>query len=378
MCWKGVTISVMAKAISIIFTIILLPTFFVCLFLISLKFTIFNPGFIKNELKSHNAYTVIHNNFSEIGTSIIGGDGKDANGAPVAGAENANPFSQADTIAFAQNVLTPQLMQKETESFIDSVWPWLFSGKKLAPVATGDLKDNIYNGIMAQFRAKYSALPVCSYPGQFTMNLGTCRIAGVSFDDLVKQAQMQKFGNTTMPLFAVNSISDNFNISQAASNNPKLGNSFQNLSGAQSWLSPITKNFYFIPAVLLIILLLLARLFAGAWKKTPMIFGIYLIIITGLFYLISFLETKFGFSWLINFADSKITALPNIKTQLVIPMVRDIAAKVERMNLEIMIIAIIIGIILISGNVVLKKFFEKKANDIGKPALTETTNSKKE
>lgn len=362
----------MAKAISIIFTIILLPTFFVCLFLISLKFTIFNPGFIKNELKSHNTYTIIHNNFSEIGTSIIGGGEKDTSGAPAAQSENANPFSQADTIAFAQNVLTPQLMQKETESFIDSVWPWLFSGKKLAPVATGDLKDNIYNGIMAQFRAKYSALPVCSYPGQFTMNLGTCRIAGVSFDDLVKQVQMQKFGNTATPLFAVNNIPDNFDTSQVTPNNPKPNNNFQNISGIQSWLAPITKNFYFLPAILFIILVLLARLFAGAWKKTPMIFGIYLIIITGLFYLISFLETKFGFSWLINFADSKITALPNIKSQLVIPMARDIAAKVERMNLEITTTAIIIGIILILANILFKKFLTRKSLGVDKSVAHES------
>ncbi len=349
------------KALSIIFLIIISPLVYLVLFGLAFKFTIFNPQFVKKELRDNHAYTIIYNNFPEIGAQIVGGGEKDAGGAPAAQADNSNPFSQADTIAFAKNILTPQLMQSQSESFIDSVWPWLFSGKKLVPIATGGLKTNIYNGVMDQFRAKYNALPVCRYAAQFNTALNTCRPAGVSFDDLVKQVQMQKFGNTTTPLFAVNNIPDNFDLGSFAAANPKLGNNYQKVAGVQDWISPITKNFYFLPAILFIILVLLARLFAGAWKKTPMVFGIYLFILAGIFYVLGLLANKLVLPQLIGFADKKITVLPNIKSQLLMPLARDVAAKVGAMQFEIFASAAIFSVLLIAISIIVKKVLAKRA-----------------
>ncbi len=353
------------KAISIILYIFILPLAIFVLSSFSLKLTVLNANFIKKELKSEHAYQIIYNNFSEIGTQVVGGGEKDAGGVPAVHADNSNPFSQADTIAFAKNILTPQLMQKETESFIDSVWPWLFSGKKLVPVAAGGSKTSIYNGIMNQFKARYDALPVCAYPGQFNLSLKTCRLSGVSFDNFVKQIQMQNFGNTATPLFTVNNIPDNFDTSQVTPNNPKPNNNFQNISGIQSWLAPITKNFYFLPAILFIILVLLARLFAGAWKKMPIVLGVYLTILAGIFLALSLIANNLVLPWLLNFANQKITTLLNIKNQLIVPLAKDIIARVGGMD-EIISFSIIgLGLTLIVGQLVLHKLFSRKAEVAG-------------
>jgi hypothetical protein len=349
----------MGKALSILLLIIITPIFFATLFLLSLKLTVLNPNFIKEELKNHNAYSIIYKNIPELTKSmVIGGEGPDAEKAE----EGAGGiFSAEETTAFFYNTVTEKNFQEKTEATIDSVWPWVFGSQELKTIPISDIRQKLSDNILTSFRQKYDALPYCKNPSEFKYDLKTCKLQGKSFDELLAEFLQQKNGNPSTQFLFAGNLPNEFDIQKFTEPNPQLKTKFAGAQDVRSRVSPIIGNIYFIFPTLLIVIFLLSRLFAGSWRKTPKFFGIYLAVITSIFLIVSLVNTKLVFPRLIDFANGKIKTLPTIKNELLVPMIKDIFKQIGTMQFKISLTLIVFGIVLAVGFSILNKYLPKKS-----------------
>lgn len=360
----------MVKALSILLLIIIIPIFLGGLLLLSLKLTVFSPKFIKEELVDHNAYSIVYKNIPELTKSMgSGSEGPDA--ARAEEGTGGASFSPEETAAFFYNTVSEKNFQAKTENTIDSVWPWIFEGKQLKPIPIADIRQKLSDNILAGFRQKYEALPYCKNPSEFKYDLKTCKLKDKSFDDLLSEFLQQKNGNpSTLFLFAGN-IPNEVDIQKLTEPNSQLNSKFAGAQNVRSKVSPILGNFYFIFSALIIITFLLSRLFAGSWRKAPKMFGIYLIVVSTIFLISSFLITKLAFPKLIDLTSGKIKTLSAIKDQLLVPMIKDIFSKISDVQLKVSVGLILLGIVLIGGSWIVNKYLFKsqKENDAIPPNI---------
>lgn len=351
------------KALGVILLIIFFPIFLGTLLLLSLKLTLFSPNYVKEELKEQKAYSVVYKNIPELLKTMGPREGMEGPEAEKGEAPEGGPtgiFSPEETASFFYNTVNEQNFQEKTEATIDSVWPWIFGGKQLKPIPIEDIRQKLSDNILAGFRQKYEALPYCKDPSEFKYDLKTCQLKGKGFDELLKEFLQQKNGNPSTQFLFAGNVPNEFDIQKFTEPNPQLNAKFAGAQNIRSKVSPILGNAYILFTAVLMLVFLISRLLAGAWKKTPKIFGIYIAIVSVVFLMVSLLLNKLAFPKLVDFAGKKIQALPAIKDQLLVPMVKDIFRDVSSVQIKISLSLIILGIILAVGFVVLDKYIFKK------------------
>ena len=335
----------MGKVISTIIVLLLAPLFFVFVFFLSLKLTVMNPDFVKRELASQDAYRKIHANLPEAVSFI----GKRDEPSP----ENKGPLADAEITVMIQKTITPETAKKTTELAIDAFWPWIFDGKQTSAVSMKELKTKARIDAMDFFRSKYESMPYCLSMNDFSEENMVCRIRGVKFDDVMSQLSADPVNN---PLGMIENIPDSLGPDTlAGTKNSPLGN----VESIRSFTGPLSSFLYVVPVILLIILTLLARLFAGAWKKVPEALGIFFIILGSVSLIFGLLVSKFGFSGIPGLIDKNLKDLPGLKTQVIVPMAKDILEKVGSTLNTVSISVLVAGIILTGGSIILLKVLSK-------------------
>lgn len=349
----------MTKVLSAILLIFVTPIFLVILFLFSLKLTILNPSFVKKELTFHNAYAVIYKNIPEIVGEIVpvGKEGPDAD----PGDSGKPPFSPEETAALFYSTVTEQSLRDKTEAAVDSIWPWIFGGKELKNISIQDIKDKLSMNIMDSFRKKYDALPYCKKPSDFQYDIETCRLYGVSFDQLIKEYQLKNTGNADTPLNIVGNIPSEINIEGFTRPNSELSQKFAGAQDVRSKVSPIFGNIYLILGGVTIVALFLSRLFAGSWQKTPKVFGIYVTVVASVFFLMILTGEKLLSPMIVNIINGKVSVMPNIKTQLIVPMTRSVFVDISAIQAKISFFMFGIGLFLTIGSWIAGKYIIKKS-----------------
>lgn len=361
------------KPLAVILLIVIFPIFLGTLLLLSLKLTVFNPSYVKGELRESNAYSIIYKNIPELTKGI--GPGSEGGDAAQAEEGTGAPFSPEETAAFFYNTVSEQNLQEKTEVTIDTVWPWVFGGKELKTISIADVRQKLSDNILDSFRKKYEALPYCKDPSEFKYDIKTCKLRGKSFDELLKEFQLKQTGNANTPLNMAGNIPNEVDIQKLTEPNPQLKSKFAGAQDVRSKVSPVLANVYLIFSAVLVITFLISRLFAGAWRKTPKVFGIYLAIVSSVFLITSLISTRLAFPKLIDFANKKIQTLPAIKNQLLVPMVKDILNDVGGMQVKISIILISLGIVLSVAFWILNKhlFIKSDKEDEGSGAQSGKT-----
>ncbi len=327
------------KAPAIIILILIFPLFFLALFGLSMKYTLQQPGFLKNELKSQNAYVKINQDVPEIVNAV--GANKD---------NQAGSFlPNADLASLIQTALTPDLLQQSTESFLDGLSSVGQSNATNAP------QTQLANNINAAIKAKYEALPVCESAADLSGLAGgdfSCRQPGVTFDQVMAQLSAQ--GNN--PLSAADNVSGALSPAGAQNQNAASGPSLSSISQVYRFAN-LT---YILPVILALIILLAARLFAGSWLGAGKIFGIFLAVMSLLALLFNLLLAALIDKPIASFISGFASSLPKLKTELITPLVNDILGKVSNMTSTISIVSIGLGIIFFIGFWAINKFLVKK------------------
>lgn len=325
------------KALSIIVLIIIFPLFFLAIFGLSIKLTVQNKNFIKKELKSQDAYSKINRDLPEI-VSLFSENQKEGGAAPV--------FTNAALGNILKDALTPQILEENTGLLLD--------GKK----ASESQQKRFSDSIMKIVEAKYNTLPTCS-PNQDTSEM-TCRPAGVSFEQLKNQLPADSVLHITNVdgEFKMTKMTDK-EASDASQDPQDLQP--QNGSGLSllSTIGKFSNLTYVLPVILFFIILFLARGFAGNWRGTGKIFGIFLAVLSTLSLLVSFLISLFNKN-LASLIAGLANGLPKLKNDLILPMVKDIFSKIGSMEMKISVALIVFGIIMIVGSWALNKFVFKK------------------
>ncbi|RJO61933.1 hypothetical protein C4544_01485 [candidate division WS5 bacterium] len=354
----------MAKALSILLLAVLVPIYLATLLTLSLKLTLFSPEYIKSELRELNAYSIIYKNIPELLSEMGPKEGMEGPDAEKGDPGPQGVFNPQEIAAFFYNTITEKTLQEKTEAAIDSVWPWIFGGKKLKPIPIADVRQKLSDNILAGFRQKYEALPYCKDPREFKYDLKTCRIQGKSFDELLKEFLEEQKGNASTQFLFAGNIPNEFDIQKFTEPNPELKGKFKGAQDVRSKVSPILGNIFFIFPILLVVIFLLSRPVAGSWKRTPKIFGIYLAVTSTIFFVTSILITKLAFSRLIDFANGKIKTLPALKNDLLVPLVKDILKDVGNTQLKISIALGLLGVVLIVGFYFLNKYVLNKSQAV--------------
>lgn len=359
----------MAKALSILILIILVPIYLATLLTLSLKLTVFSPEYMKDELRELNAYSIIYKNIPELMSEMGPKEGMEGPDAEKGDPGPQGVFNSQETASFFYNTVTEKTLQEKTEVVIDSVWPWIFGGKELKSIPIADIRQKLSDNILAGFRQKYEALPYCKDPREFKYDLKTCRIQGKSFDELLKEFLEEQKGNASTQFLFAGNIPNEFDIQKFTEPNPELKGKFKGAQDVRNKVSPVLGNIFFIFPLLLVMIFLLSRLFAGSWKRTPKVFGIYLAITSVIFFIVSLLVTKLAFPRLIDFASGKIKTLPAIKNDLLVPLVKDIFKDVGNTQLKISITLSLLGIALVVGSYFLNKYVFNKPQPV-KPEVS--------
>jgi len=253
----------MRKAISIIFIVIFAPAFFAMVFLLSLKFTLMSSDFIKEELAEQKAYEKIHTNLLEV-VNAIG----EKDEVPVG---DQGALTSKEMMIAIQKAVSPEMAQEKTEMAIDAFWPWIFGDQSEKTVDMRELKSSLRTNVMDTFKSKYESLPYCLDTNDFSDSNMVCRVQGVRFDDVMSQISNDPANN---PLSMIDNIPDSLDPEAFLAGE---GGSMTEVKSVRSSLRPILNLLYLFPVLLLIIFALLARLFAGSWKKTPGVLGISLL-----------------------------------------------------------------------------------------------------
>lgn len=330
----------MGKVISTIIVCLLAPIFFVFVFFLSLKLTVMNPDFVKKELSEQKAYEKIHANLLEA-VSVIGK--KDE-----VNPEDQGALTSAEMTAAIQKTVTPETAKKNTELVIDVFWPWMLSGKsENSTVNMKEMKAQARTGIMDAFKSKYESLPYCLNSNDFSESNIVCRPRGVKFDDIMSQISNDP---TKSPFGAIDNIPDSL------SPDILIAGSSGSMAKVESVRSPAKTAaylFYLLPVFLLAVFTLLARLFAGSWKKTSEALGIFFIILGSVSLFFGFLVSKFGFSGIPVLLDKNLEDMPGLKAQLIVPLVKDILSKVYGTINTVSISVLVTGIVLVGGSIIL-------------------------
>ena len=334
------------KAPAIIILILIFPLFFLALFGLSMKYTLQQPGFLKNELKSQNAYVKINQDVPEIVNAV--GANKD---------NQAGSFlPNADLASLIQTALTPDLLQQSTESFLDGL------SSNGQGNATNAPQTQLANNINAAIKAKYEALPVCESAAELSGLAGgdfSCRQPGVTFDQVMAHFSGQ--GNN--PLGSTDNLSGALSPAGAQNQNAVGGPSLSSISQVYRFAN-LT---YILPVILALIILLAARLFAGSWLGAGKIFGIFLAVMSLLALLFNLLLAALIDKPIASFISGFASSLPKLKTELITPLVNDILAKISLMADKISIASLAVGIILFAAFLIISKLSKKK-----QPVLAET------
>lgn len=222
----------MNKFIATLVFVLLLPLYFLSLMNFAFKATILNGDYLKKELNNQSVYSKLMTSLDEVVAQAVPQEGEGLPASEVAKAIKEN--------------IAPADLQTVIELAID--------GK-----SGTEIQKEISSKLEASLRAKYDALPVCSEAVETA-----CRPEGVAFE------QMGETDFLGMPLDINKTLTES-----------------QEQTMVRSTRTSIFTGYvpYFFAALLVLILILLARLFAGSWKKTIFPTGLFLVIlgVTSLF-----------------------------------------------------------------------------------------------
>lgn len=299
----------MNKFVATLVFVLLLPLYFLLLLNFAFKSTVFNGEYLKKELAGQSVYSKLITGLDEVAGKAVSEEGEGLPASEVAKAikENVNPVDLQTVIELAIDGKSGTEIQKE-----------------------------LYSKIETSLRSKYDALPVC------TEAIATaCKPEGVSFE------QMGETDFVGMPVDLNKVIAENKETTMVRS------------AKASIFTGYIP---YFFAGVLALILVLLARLFGGSWKKTVFPTGLYLAIV-GVSSLFS--------GWLIfsKIIPAVIKGLPAAEfpyfyENLMLPLSKDIMGDTGKWLNKTSLYVLIAGGILVVASLVL--YFATKPKEIKK------------
>ncbi|MCL5094006.1 MAG: hypothetical protein M1355_02650 [Patescibacteria group bacterium] len=335
----------------ILFTLLLLAI----LLAWGLKFTVLNPNFIKNELKSQDVYNKVYTNLPLIAEQMMPKEGEREN--PEEPLPTEGLFTSQSTITFAQNIISKSDLERKIESAIDSLIPWfLGSDQKLAlDISLKDIKINLIKELMKNPKIKESAeaMPVCADLAYFISLKGniTCRPPEFDLNNLdspqneVVLAEVSKM---------IKNIPDTLNA-QTLNETSNFSAGWQKAQDIRSKVVLGVRLFYLGTAVLILLIFTVAWLWAGNLNKTPLVFGIFLAIYSSLYLIIINIGWIIGFPQILRLYDQKINQPPFVKNELILPLIKDVLGKIRyTLNLELALV-ILFSTVLISISLIVKK-----------------------
>lgn len=350
------------KLFSLFLALLIYPLFFFGIFVLVLKFTVANPEFIKKEFVEQEVYSKVYDNLDEIVNFESSEFGEESEGKQ----EEQPLYTKEEIVEIAKRTVEPDDLKLVTETAVDTVLPW-FLGLKEEPVSSAffvAIKEKADEELTNAFRQKYEAMPYCDLGKEFTGDLNTCRPQGVSFDDIFAQFQEQAEGEGESSLSFLSDVPDNFNLKDFIDGDSESQSSFGAIERVRSVTSTATNILiYLFLGVLLVILFLLCRVFSGRWKDAPIIFGIFLLVYAVFIFVNGILISMVVVPEILDFAVVKIDKLPTLQTELVVPLINDITAKMSGVLNYFVLGFFAAGVIVVLFSYFLTKFLGKESGE---------------
>lgn len=329
----------MAKVVSIIILILLGPLYFLTFFNFALNTTLYNPDFIKKEFAEKKLYTTVLTKLPEL--------------FPVEGntSDSTEGLNNEDIVKIIQSNLSPADFQLVSEFGID-----LMMGNASSPTQN---QKQIIEKLKSAFEAKYNSLPICSED-----LLENCKQSDVSFDQMI--SEMSGLSQLGIPMNEI------LSGSQTASS---ASTSATSQAGPAAFKMPnlsLGKYIGYIFAIVLgVILILLARLFAGKWKRILAPLGGYMLFVAGMSFISGFVFMKLVVSNIVKMIPQVGSATFN--KELLNPIINDAVNKINVSFNNILLWFSIIAVIFLIIGIILNLVIKEKPKEINPQPVSSKT-----